>query len=111
MLCSICIKSSKANPFTCGCTNYRTSTLSRQIESQDHQNALKEVQMASNFQRAVVNSVTFQEKAVVSALRTVYWLGKKYIATEKYRSLLNFLELQGCKDLENLTAVKNASYD
>ena len=111
MLCSICIESSKANPFTCGCTNYRTSTLSRHIESQDHQNALKEVQMASNFQRAVVNSVTFQEKAVVSALRTVYLLSKEYIATEKYRSLLNFLKLQGCKDLENLTAAKNASYD
>ena len=71
MLSSICIESSKANPFTCGCTNYRTSTLSHHIESQDHQNVPKEVQMASNFQRAVVNSVTFQEKAVVSGLRTV----------------------------------------
>ena len=93
MLCLICIKSSKANPFTHGCTNYRTSTLSRHIESQDHPNALKEVQMASNFQRAVVNSVTFLEKALVSALRTVYWLGKEYIATEKYRSLLNFSQV------------------
>lgn len=63
--------------------------------------------MASNFERAVVNSVALQEKAVVSALRTVYWLGKEHIATEK---LLNFLKLQGCKDLENLTAGKNASY-
>lgn len=67
--------------------------------------------MASNFERAVVTSVTLQEKTVVSALRTVYWLGKEYIATEKYRSLLNFLKLQRCKDLENLTVGKNASYD
>ena len=44
---------------------------------------------------------------MVSALRTVYWLGKEHIATEK---LLNFLKLQGCKDLENLTVGKNASY-
>ena len=58
-----------------------------------------------------MNSVTFQEKAVLSALRTVYWLGKEYITTEKYRTLLNFLKLQGCKDLENLTAAKNATYD
>jgi len=48
---------------------------------------------------------------VVSALRTVYWLSKEYIATEKYRSLLNFLKLQGCKALENLPVGKNASYD
>lgn len=111
MLCSICIESSKANPFTSGCTNFRTSTLTRHVESQDHQNALEEVHMASNFERAVVTSVTLQEKTVVSALRTVYWLGKEYIATEKYRSLLNFLKLQRCKDLENLTVGKNASYD
>jgi len=55
--------------------------------------------MASKFERAVVNSVSFQEKAVVSALRTVYWLGKEYIATEKYRSLLNVLKLHGLKTL------------
>ena len=77
MLCSICIESSKTNPFTSGCTNFRTSTLTRHIESQDHQNTLEEVHMASNFERAVVNSVDLQEKAVVSALRTVYWLGKE----------------------------------
>ena len=111
MLCLICIESSKANPFNSGCITFRTSKLTRHVESQEHQNALKEVHMISNFERAVVNSVALQEKAVVSALRTVYWLGKEYIATEKYRSLLNFLKLQGCKDLENLTVGKNASYD
>jgi len=41
MLCSICIESSKANPFTSGCINFRTSTLTRHIESQDHQNVLR----------------------------------------------------------------------
>ena len=106
MLCLVCIESSKANPFTCGCMNFRTSTLSRHTESQDHHH-----HMASNFERAVVNSIALQEKTVASALRTVYWLGKEYIATKKYRSLLNFLKLQGCKDLENLIVGKNASYD
>ena len=72
MLCSIRIESSKANPFTSGCINFRTLTLTRHVESQDHRNALKEVHMASNFERAVVNSVALPDKAVVSALRTVY---------------------------------------
>ena len=49
MLCSICIESSKANPFTSGCTYFRTLTLTRHIESQDHQNTL-ENHMASNFE-------------------------------------------------------------
>ena len=41
MLCSICIESSKANPFTSGRINFRTSTLTHHVESQDHQNAVK----------------------------------------------------------------------
>ena len=90
MLCLILVESSKANPFTSGRINFKTLTLIHHVESEDHQNALKEVHMASNFERAVVNSVAFQEKAVVSALRTVYWLGKECITTKKYRSLLNF---------------------
>jgi len=71
MLCSIRIEPCKANPFTSGCINFRTLTLTRHVESQDHQNALEEVHIASNFERAVVNSTAFQEKAMVSALRTV----------------------------------------
>ena len=53
MLCSICTESSKANPFTSSGTNFTTLTLTRHVESQDHQNALKEVHMASNFESAV----------------------------------------------------------
>ena len=83
MLCLICIESSKANPFTSGCITFITSTLTRHTESQEHQNALEEVHMISNFERAVVNSVALQEKALVSALKTVYWLGKENIATQK----------------------------
>jgi len=47
MLFSISIESRKANPFTSGCINFRTSALTSHVESQDHQNALKEVDMAA----------------------------------------------------------------
>ena len=40
MFCSLCQKSKKSNPFTIGCANYRTSTLVRHIERQDHRNAI-----------------------------------------------------------------------
>jgi len=52
-----------------------------------------------------------EEKRVVSGMRTVYWLAKKCIASEKYNFMLNFLKLQGCKDIANLNVAKNASYD
>ena len=47
ILFSISIEYRKANPFTSGCINFRTSTLTSHVESQDHQNALKEVDMAA----------------------------------------------------------------
>ena len=46
MFCSCCQQSGKSNPFTSGCINYRTSTLVRHVESQDHRNALQEIKMA-----------------------------------------------------------------
>ena len=67
--------------------------------------------MAESFQEVVMNSVSSQEQAVVSGMRTVYWLAKEHIATEKYDSLMNLLKLQGCKDIENLNVAKNASYN
>lgn len=109
MFYSCCQQSGKSNPFTSGCINYRISTLVRHIESQDHRNALQEIEMAESFQEIVMNSVSSQEQAVVSGMRTVYWLPKEYIATEKYNSLMNLLKLQGCKDIENLNVAKNTS--
>ena len=46
--------------------------------------------MAESFQETVMNSVLSQEQAVVSGMRTVYWLAKEYIATEKYNSHESF---------------------
>ena len=111
MFCSCCQQSGKSNPFTSGCINYGTSTLVRHIESQDHRNALQEIEMAESFQEAVMNSVSSQEQAVVSGMRTVYWLAEEQIATEKYKSLMNILKMLGCKDIENLNVAKNASYN
>lgn len=48
---------------------------------------------------------------MVSGMRTVYWLAEEHIATEKYKSLMNILKMQGCKDIENLNVAKNASYN
>ena len=50
--------------------------------------------MATMFQQIAMNAVSPVEKSVVlSGMRTVYWLAKKYIASEKYNFMLNFLKL------------------
>ena len=50
--------------------------------------------MAASVQQTAMNDVSSQEKSVVTGMRTVYWLAKEYIATEKYNSLLNISKLQ-----------------
>jgi len=62
--------------------------------------------MATLFQQIAMNAVSPKEKSVVSGTRTVYWLAKKYIASEKYNFMLNFLKLQGRKDIANLNIAK-----
>lgn len=49
MTCRICTKMSKKNPFTTGCTNFRTSTLIRHQTSADHTNAISDTSEQSNF--------------------------------------------------------------
>ena len=94
MFCLLCQKSKKSNPLTIGRANYRTSTLVWHFETKDHQNAIEKVEMAASVQQTAMNDVSSQEKSVVTGMRTVYWLAKEYIATEKYNSLLNFSKLQ-----------------
>ena len=40
MLCELCIRFGKHSSFTTGCTNFRTSSLTRHAESSEHRNAL-----------------------------------------------------------------------
>ena len=57
MLCSLCMKSGKTNPFTKGCINYRTSTLTRHVDSGEHQQALRDSVWQENFTAAALASV------------------------------------------------------
>ena len=43
-------------------------------------------------------------------MRSVYWLSKEKIATMKFNSLMGFLKIQGCPDIDNLHSGDNATY-
>lgn len=110
MTCRICTKMSKKNPFTTGCTNFRTSTLIRHQTSADHTNAISDTSEQSNFKKAVETIIDKKHHAILSAMRSVYWLCKEKIATVKFNSLIEFMKIQGCADIENLYSGDNATY-
>ena len=78
-----------------GTDNFRTSTLTRHVVGPDHQNAIKSGTERGNMQKAVNKALNKEEKGVIVALKTVYWLAKEGLPLSKYQSLINFLkELQ-----------------
>ena len=113
MFCKVCQKTGKKNAFSAekGCTNFRTSTLTRHISGQDHKNAVEEDAMRGNMKRSVERAFSEQDRAIIAAFRAVYWLAKENIATMKYASLLKLLHAEECPSLEALKAGENATYE
>nr|XP_006820028.1 PREDICTED: uncharacterized protein LOC102809342 [Saccoglossus kowalevskii] len=112
MKCRICRKSGKRNPFTDadGCKNYRTSTVARHASSALHLEAVKATIMRADMEAAVSTALTKKQDAVITAMKTVYWLAKEAIATDKYSSLLELLRESGCEHVGNLQVGGNATY-
>ena len=105
MFCAICEKHEKAKgPWVNGTNNFRLKSLLVHLKSAEHKAAVE----------SLLPSTASQEKqnsAIVAALQTVYWIVKEEIANRKYKSLIEFQKLQGCKDIQNLFRGNNASYD
>ena len=79
MTCSFCIKTNKKYPFTTGCTNFRTSTLTRHMSLSDHVNAMIDSVEQLNFRRTVETEIqtllltqTHQQDMVIAQLHKMY---------------------------------------
>ena len=90
MLCKFCINSNMKTPFTTGCSNFRTSTLSRHAECKEHKQAVIVNSQSQNLEKAAMNVLTKQEAAVTSAIDTVYWLAKEILPLKSMVPSLNF---------------------
>ena len=66
--------------------------------------------MESSFTKAIESSVKAKEKGVEVALKSIYWLAKEGISTHKYSSLLSFLEILDCPNVQELHCGANATY-
>ena len=68
--------------------------------------------MESSFTKAIESSLKAKEKGVEVALKSIYWLAncKEGISTHKYSSLLSFLEILDCPNVQELYCGANATY-
>ena len=106
------MKSGKTNPFTKGCTNYRTSTLTRHVDSGEHQQALRDSVLQENFTAAAlaaVKKVCQKDDALLCAMRTAYYTAVENIPICKYPSLLKLQRQNGCQSLCDLKMGENAT--
>ena len=110
MLCELCIRFGKQSSFTTGCTNFRTSSLTRHAESSEHRNALLASNMQTDLKRAMARALTHQEEAITTAQKTAYWLAKENVATRKFGSLMKLLRQAGCPNVDKLDCGENAKY-
>ena len=99
------------------CTSLRKDCIERHARSETHircaeselmrEQALRDGGLQMAFQQQVIA----QRKAVIGALKVVYWLAKEEIAyTTKYESLLSLAQSLGCTYLSDLHCGRNASY-
>ncbi len=95
MFCSICSDRAVVNPFTTGCQNWRTSTLQRHVASAEHRQTVRDQTAEANMARILDKAMGENEKAILSAIKTVYFMAKCDIPNAKYAEMLEFLKFQG----------------
>lgn len=110
MFCKHCKQFGMQNIFTTGNTNFRTSTLTRHIASNDHQRAIMAPREQENLKKTVENVHNKEEKAIVIAMKAIYWLSKEGIALSKYSSMIRFLKDIGVSDIDSLNVNKHVDY-
>ena len=99
-----CSRHKKNNQYASGTKNFKhTNILRHAYESQ------KGIACQS-LSSVCTQSYSEKRKAVMAAIRNVYWLAKDEIATLKYGSLNELTLLQGCPDISHLSVAKNAQY-
>ena len=75
MFCHFCRLANKKNSFG-GCTNFKSTTLSRHVNSREHQDAMTEARLRETFTEAHEKAVCEQAQGIITAIKGVYWLAK-----------------------------------
>ena len=77
MICSYCIDMKKNNSFTTGYNKFKKDSHRKHTLTINHRTAQEARSARKDMQQAIVNVNCSQEKAVISALKTVYFMAKR----------------------------------
>ena len=92
MFCKECLKHGKNNAFTSGCETFKTSSMSRHEETDDHKSSGESAKLKSDMNVAVKKTHEAQDLAIVKALKVVYWLASENLPLSKYESQMNLMK-------------------
>ena len=76
MFCDLCIKIKKNNTLTDGSSNFRTSTLTRHVESKDHVGSVIAEKMQPEFSSAIKKIVSDKEASIIIGMKCTGWQKK-----------------------------------
>lgn len=91
MRCQYCIDAVKKNAFTKHCDKYNEDTLAKHALTVDHRAAIEAKSCRRDMQLTLAYSYRDQEKAVIAALKTVYFMAKKNLPNDHFSDLKQFL--------------------
>ena len=81
----------------------KKDALTKHAATVDHRAAIEAKKCRKNMQEAFTNEYRDQELAVISALKTVYFMAKKNLPNDHISDLKHFLVVQGCAAIGNLS--------
>ena len=93
----------KNNAFTKGCDKMKKDALTKYAATVDHRAAVEAKKCRKDMQQAFANVYRDQELAIISALKTVYFMAKKNLPNDHFSDLKHFLVVQGCAAIGNLS--------
>ena len=110
MKCNVCIKAKKQNVLTEGTNNFRTTTLTRHAQSNDHQLSVipKSADLIEVVSKAALSD---NESAIIVAFHCVYWLASEDLPMHKYGSMINLLKILNCWYVDKLCHSQTATYN
>ena len=92
----------KKDAFTKGCDKYKKDALAKHALTVDHRAAIEAKACRRHMQRALAHSYRDQELAIISALKTVYFMAKN-LPNEHFSDLKQVLLVQGSTDIGALS--------
>ena len=110
MFCQLCRDAGLRNTMAIGTNNFRTSTLVRHVETEDHRRIIAAPKEKANMAAVLGQARTKVECGIVIAMKAVHWLCKENLPIHKYPSLMKFLHELRVPDIEHLKCTDSVDY-